>query len=311
VLRLVFEDPQSGDERSVTVGAERPRVTVGRSPDNEIQIDRPSVSRRHAEIVFDGETGCTVRDLDSSNGTYVNGDPVQGDVLTGGEDLRFGDFAMGVERTVDSGSVPEPPGLEGGDGPPNPPKSDEGSGLLGEMDDGSETDSEEGVMIGDDMIVDEEDRDATREFSPAAKRRIEELEERVATLEADRAKKKEIFDELESDLRSLVAQKKEMSERIEALESELRARESDVDELVERLDDDSHLADLQSERDRLAERVDQLETAIREKPPADDGTLVSELRGRIERLEDELEDRNRALEDLIEERDRLADSAEA
>lgn len=312
MLRLVFEDPQSGEERTVEVGAEHPRVTVGRSPDNDVHVDRPSVSRRHAEIVFDGEAGCTVRDLDSSNGTYVDGDPVQDDVLSGGEDLRFGDFPMVVERTSDSGSVPEPPGLEGASGPPNPPDGSGDSGLFGDLDDGSaETDSDDGVVIDDDMIVEEEDRDATREFSPAAKRRIEELEERVATLEADQAKKKEIFEELESDLRGLVAQKREMSERITELESELADRESDLDALVERLEDDAHLADLQAERDRLAERVERMEEALQEDPPAEDGTLVAELRSRIERLEDELEDRNRALEELVEERDQLADAVEA
>ena len=137
-----------GEERTVEVGAEHPRVTVGRSPDNDVHVDRPSVSRRHAEIVFDGEAGCTVRDLDSSNGTYVDGDPVQDDVLSGGEDLRFGDFPMVVERTSDSGSVPEPPGLEGASGPPNPPDGSGDSGLFGDLDDGSaETDSDDGVVI--------------------------------------------------------------------------------------------------------------------------------------------------------------------
>lgn len=45
--------------------------TVGRTPENDIHLDDPQVSRRHAEITWDG-VRCTVADLGSSNGTFVN-----------------------------------------------------------------------------------------------------------------------------------------------------------------------------------------------------------------------------------------------
>jgi len=46
--------------------------TVGRLPGIEILLDDPQVSRRHAEITWDGAR-CTVMDVGSHNGTFVNG----------------------------------------------------------------------------------------------------------------------------------------------------------------------------------------------------------------------------------------------
>jgi DNA-binding response OmpR family regulator len=47
-------------------------TTLGRSEHCQVFIPDRRASRRHAEIDFDGET-CTVRDLGSDNGTFVNG----------------------------------------------------------------------------------------------------------------------------------------------------------------------------------------------------------------------------------------------
>lgn len=50
-------------------------VTIGRRPDNTIHIDHLSVSARHARVEFEkGEY--VIYDHDSTNGTYVNGQPV-------------------------------------------------------------------------------------------------------------------------------------------------------------------------------------------------------------------------------------------
>jgi len=76
----------------------RVRVTtkpliIGRSPKCEIQIDQESVSRNHCRIRFEnGEF--LVRDLGSTNGTYVNDDLVEGDGR-----LRHGD-QLKVGRTI-------------------------------------------------------------------------------------------------------------------------------------------------------------------------------------------------------------------
>ena len=82
-----------GDElgRRVRVGTEP--LVIGRSPQCEIQVDQQSVSRNHCRIRFDG-TDFLVRDLGSTNGTYVNDDPVVGDAR-----LRHGD-QLKVGRTI-------------------------------------------------------------------------------------------------------------------------------------------------------------------------------------------------------------------
>jgi hypothetical protein len=55
----------------------KPILTIGRDNANDLIIDHPLASRRHARLERD-ENGYFVRDLDSTNGTYVNGDRVEG-----------------------------------------------------------------------------------------------------------------------------------------------------------------------------------------------------------------------------------------
>ncbi|MDY6874868.1 MAG: FHA domain-containing protein [Chloroflexota bacterium] len=49
-----------------------PVVTLGRSHDCDVHVPDKRASRRHAEINWDGEAS-TLRDLDSANGTFLNG----------------------------------------------------------------------------------------------------------------------------------------------------------------------------------------------------------------------------------------------
>jgi pSer/pThr/pTyr-binding forkhead associated (FHA) protein len=55
----------------------KPILTIGRDSANDLIIDHPLASRRHARLERD-EQGYFVRDLESTNGTYVNGDKVEG-----------------------------------------------------------------------------------------------------------------------------------------------------------------------------------------------------------------------------------------
>lgn len=63
-------------------------VRVGRSLECEVTLNDPSVSRMHAVL----ETGAepAVRDLGSTNGTFVNGERVERKSLRDGDELRFG-----------------------------------------------------------------------------------------------------------------------------------------------------------------------------------------------------------------------------
>jgi hypothetical protein len=65
-------------------------TAIGRSPECQVTIEDPLVSRRHAEIVID-ETGAWVRDLASRNGIRVNGRMVSGPTgLADGDRIRIG-----------------------------------------------------------------------------------------------------------------------------------------------------------------------------------------------------------------------------
>jgi hypothetical protein len=80
------------------------RTTVGRLEDNTLQIPDPSVSSHHAEILLRG-TEILVRDLNSTNGTFVNGEKISETVLQPGQVLRFGQ----VELKIDDGKPVTPP----------------------------------------------------------------------------------------------------------------------------------------------------------------------------------------------------------
>jgi two-component system cell cycle response regulator len=63
--------------------------TIGRERDNDICLDHDSVSRHHAEIFAD-ETGVRLRDLRSTNGTYVNETKVRQVYLNDGDTIKIG-----------------------------------------------------------------------------------------------------------------------------------------------------------------------------------------------------------------------------
>jgi predicted component of type VI protein secretion system len=82
---LVVRTPQ----RSWEVGLVKPTLTIGRSPDSDVFIDDPSVSRLHARI--DRSTDSfVIQDLDSRNGTWVGPDRVRQRALQEGDLVRIG-----------------------------------------------------------------------------------------------------------------------------------------------------------------------------------------------------------------------------
>jgi two-component system, NtrC family, sensor kinase len=64
-------------------------VTLGRGTSNEVQLHDTEISREHAEIKRRG-SALIIRDLGSSNGTFVNGQPVKEHELKTGEQLQLG-----------------------------------------------------------------------------------------------------------------------------------------------------------------------------------------------------------------------------
>jgi two-component system, NtrC family, response regulator HydG len=78
-------------------------LLVGTSVACELVLGDRGVSRRHAALELEGNW-LRVRDLDSTNGTFVNGLRVREALLEGGETLRLGEVLLRVERT--SGITP-------------------------------------------------------------------------------------------------------------------------------------------------------------------------------------------------------------
>lgn len=71
------------------------RVVVGRARDADYSVDDPNVSRRHAVLYWEGDQ-LFVKDLDSTNGTYVNGRPVTAGQLVDGDMLTVGNSEISV-----------------------------------------------------------------------------------------------------------------------------------------------------------------------------------------------------------------------
>jgi hypothetical protein len=88
-------------------------TTVGRAEGNMLQIIEPAVSGRHCEILLRGNE-VVVRDLKSTNGTFIQGERITEASLKPGQILRLGrvDLRLQISTPVTSPSVPatSPPG---------------------------------------------------------------------------------------------------------------------------------------------------------------------------------------------------------
>jgi hypothetical protein len=69
---------------------------IGRSDESDIVLNDPSVSRTHA-IVEIVAGRATLRDLDSTNGTFVNGRRISAEALRDGDELQFGNTRLRFE----------------------------------------------------------------------------------------------------------------------------------------------------------------------------------------------------------------------
>ncbi len=91
-------------------------ITLGRSPENMIHLDDPSVSGRHAQLELVGED-YQLKDLNSTNGTRVGGQPITSVILKPGDRVRFGKVEARFES--ESGTAAQPlPALAGEEAKP-------------------------------------------------------------------------------------------------------------------------------------------------------------------------------------------------
>jgi len=72
------------------------KTTVGRVEDNTFEIAEASVSSHHCELLLRG-SDVLVRDLNSTNGTFINGEKISESVLKPGQVLRLGQVEMRLE----------------------------------------------------------------------------------------------------------------------------------------------------------------------------------------------------------------------
>ena len=69
------------------------RTTIGRKPDNDIQIDNLAISGHHAVITCI-TNDAFLEDRNSTNGTYLNGQPVKKNVLRNNDVIELGKYRI-------------------------------------------------------------------------------------------------------------------------------------------------------------------------------------------------------------------------
>src|SRR4051812_25375894 len=82
-------------------------VVVGRHRWCDVRIDSSRVSRRHCDLVPEGE-GILVRDLGSANGTWINGTRIEHGILRPGDELSIAHYRYQTEFRPAEGLYPPP-----------------------------------------------------------------------------------------------------------------------------------------------------------------------------------------------------------
>ncbi len=145
------------------------RYVIGRQSGCELRVAEAAVSREHAELVFDGDS-IALRDLGSSNGTYVNREKIDQLRLSAGDVVCIGSMAIvvridGAPSEVDVNEARlAVDAMEGSSAPVDAPLADaardpnetSGSGLLDDLDLGS-SDGSSVVDFDFDFRDDDED----------------------------------------------------------------------------------------------------------------------------------------------------------
>ena len=72
------------------------RTTIGRVEDNLFQIAEASISSHHCEVLLRG-SDVVIKDLNSTNGTFINGEQITESVLKPGQTLRLGQIELKLD----------------------------------------------------------------------------------------------------------------------------------------------------------------------------------------------------------------------
>ncbi len=102
MARLVVKNAGKEQVIELKLGVNR----LGRSPDADLQVEHSTISAFHCELVVDHEE-LVVRDCESTNGTFVGGDPIHEARLLAGQSFSVGDVEILVESTDVSVAIPK------------------------------------------------------------------------------------------------------------------------------------------------------------------------------------------------------------
>lgn len=90
-----------------TYELDEPVVSIGRLPENTISIANMGVSRRHVKIEEDTDRSYVLSDLNSLNGTYVNGKRIKKVLLQSGDKISIGKYSILYEEGSGSSDIPQ------------------------------------------------------------------------------------------------------------------------------------------------------------------------------------------------------------
>ena len=113
-VRVTVEGPGGDGGRAPSFS--KPEITIGRTPANDVVVPDAGVSGAHARVIVTAGK-LTILDLDSTNGTFVNDDLLQGPRVIGATDVvSVGDFTLRFSLEDEAAGAIEvsDPGAEAG-----------------------------------------------------------------------------------------------------------------------------------------------------------------------------------------------------
>jgi len=100
-----IQDSEATEPRRLSI--DKPEILIGKQADCDVVLSGGKVSRRHARIAID-DGGFRIEDLQSTNGTLVNGEALSGSRTLGERDeVRIADFVLRVSRGEEPAKAPE------------------------------------------------------------------------------------------------------------------------------------------------------------------------------------------------------------